>query len=175
MVCKTGAGLARHRSAQDVQTPANFIEAVERRFGRIHLDLAATEENAQADLRWGPGSKVPDSLVEDWTKREGLLWLNPPYGDIEPWARKCATCRDRSGWLLFLVPASVGANWFHEHVVPNSHVLELRDRLTFVGSSQPYPKDLLLSCFGFGMTGRSAWHWDTSKRKQSDRRLPDLV
>jgi phage N-6-adenine-methyltransferase len=174
-MARKGAGLARHQSKQDVQTPEEFILAVEARFGLLKFDLAATDENSQANQHWGPGSKVPDSLVEDWTLREGVLWLNPPFGDIATWAAKCATCRDRSGWLLFLTPASVGSNWFQQHVVPNAHVIELRDRLTFVGSADPYPKDLLLSCFGYGMTGRSAWHWDPRKRKQSDRRLPDLV
>jgi phage N-6-adenine-methyltransferase len=164
---KTGAGLARHQSVQDVQTPKEFIDAIEKRFGILRIDLAATNNNCQAQLHFGPGSQSPDALVEDWSVRGGNLWLNPPFGDIAPWAAKCATCRDRADWLLFLTPASVGSNWFHEHVVPNAHVIELRDRLTFVGSTAPYPKDLLLACFGFGITGRSSWHWDLRKTKRS--------
>jgi hypothetical protein len=112
-------------------------------------------------------SENSDGLAQDWGELSGNLWLNPPFGNITPWAKKCAEFRDRKGWTLLLVPASVGAKWFQTWVVPNAHVIELTDRITFVGSTQPYPKDMILACFGFGMTGRSAWAWDTRKKHRT--------
>ena len=163
---KTGASLNRGRSKQDIGTPSEFIEAAEARFGKIELDLAANDDNCVVASHWGPGSKISDSLGEDWSRLEGTLWLNPPFGNIGKWAKKCAGVRDRPGWTLMLVPAAVGSNWFQEYVVPNAHVLELRDRIKFVGSNDPYPKDLILCCFVFGVIGRNSWHWNSQVRKR---------
>jgi len=173
---RTGASLARHRSKQDIGTPRNFLDAIERRFGRIVWDLAANAENSVADEHYyGPGSKYGENaLILPWSgsgrRTHGTLFLNPPFGMIEPWALRCSEYRDRAGWLLLLVPAAVGSNWFQQHVAPNAFVFELVDRLTFVGSTQPYPKDLVLACFGFGVNGREPWHWDLSKRKAYERK-----
>ena len=45
---RTGAMLNRHRSNQVVATPPEFIAVVERRFGKITIDLAEPAENAKA-------------------------------------------------------------------------------------------------------------------------------
>ena len=42
----TGASFARGASEQDVGTPAVFLAAVVRRFGKLDVDLAATAANA---------------------------------------------------------------------------------------------------------------------------------
>lgn len=167
---KTGAGLARHRSKQDIATPQVFISAIEARFGEIAFDLAASPKNTKCDVFF---SENDNSLAQDWSSLSGNLWLNPPFGNIEPWAKKCAERKNDPRWTLLLVPAAVGANWFQQHVVPNAHVIELNDRITFVGSRTGYPKDLVLCVFGFGMTGRSWWHWDTKKKKAYERTPKD--
>jgi phage N-6-adenine-methyltransferase len=169
-VKKTGAGLARHRSKQDIGTPGIFISAVEARFGELDCDLAANKHNTKCDRFI---SEEQNSLAFDWSTLQGNLWLNPPFGNIEPWAKKCAERKNDPRWTLLLVPAAVGANWFQQHVVPNAHVIELNDRITFVGSKTGYPKDLVLCVFGFGMTGRSWWHWDARKTKAYNR-VPKL-
>lgn len=133
------------------------MTAVQKRFGPIAWDLAATAENAVAGPFYSPEQ---NSLVQDWNRLSGNLWLNPPFSDIDPWAAKCATTKDRAGWLFFLTPASVGSNWFSSHVLPNAFVLGLSPRLQFVGTNDPYPKDLILSLYGFGgMRGFQTWRW----------------
>jgi phage N-6-adenine-methyltransferase len=141
------------RSDQVVATPRNFLDAVENRFGPIGLDLAANESNAVCKLWLGPGSPLQggeDALAPavSWSGRT-LRWLNPPYSDLDPWAAKCAAERHHA-FIAMLTPASVGANWFAEHVHGKALVLAIRPRLTFVGSSDPYPKDLCLSVCGGG-------------------------
>ena len=154
---KTGASLNRGKSKQDYGTPPEFLEAVRLRFGPISFDLAATIENSVCgEWFYGP---TQDSLAQDWALHDGLLWLNPPFANIAPWAEKSAACRHRRGWLLLLTPASIGTDWFAEHVKDNAIVLGLSPRLTFVGTTDPYPKDLMLSCFGFGMSGFDTWRW----------------
>lgn len=143
------------RSKQDYGTPREFIEAVERRFGPISFDLAASSHNKVVDAYF---DERKDSLKQTWRRIPGLLWLNPPFGDIDPWAEKCADESKHGARIAFLTPASVGANWFQDRVVPSAHVLELSPRLSFDGV-HPFPKDLVLSVFYAGLTGRSGWRW----------------
>lgn len=150
-----------HRSEQAVQTPRDFLDAVEERFGRIYLDLAATRRNRVTHAYYGPRSHLEkDALAVAWPHhRSGLLWLNPPFGDITPWAFRCSEQRHRSK-VGFLVPASVGASWFREFVTPYAYVFELAPRLKFVGHSSAYPKDLVFAMYTpEGYVGREAWLW----------------
>lgn len=153
---RTGPSINRGRSKQDVGTPADFIEAVERRFGRITFDLAASAENTK-----GPAffTKEDDTLIQTWPLA-GVNWLNPEFSDIAPYARKCAVVAEvHAGLILLLTPASIGANWFADHVNGKAYVLGLSPRLTFEGSTDPYPKDLMLSVYGYGFRGFDTWRW----------------
>lgn len=127
------------RSKQDYQTPREFLDVVELRFGKITHDLAATSKNAVCDAFFGPDD---DSLAQDWSRLGGVLWLNPPYANIEPWARKCAFTGGSE--ILLLVPASVGSVWYARYVHPFSIVHALSPRPSFDGKN-PFPKDLILA------------------------------
>lgn len=161
-----GASHNRHASKQDYQTPPEFIAAVESRFGAIRWDLAADATNAKADRYYAaPDDKfvLPerrDALAQDWARDCGsqLCWLNPEFGNITPFAEKCAFEVQRGCRILMLTPASVGSDWFHRHVVPYAHVIELSPRMSFDGK-HPFPKDLILSVYMHGLTGRSYWRW----------------
>lgn len=144
------------KSRQDYGTPPAFLEAIVRRFGVIRTDLAASAENAVAPDYF---DEQRDSLQQDWALLRGVTFCNPPFADLEPWARKCAETRNRRGWTLLLTPASVGSTWFSEHVEGKAIVLALSPRLSFVGETASYPKDLILSCFGFGVDGFKTWRW----------------
>jgi phage N-6-adenine-methyltransferase len=143
------------RSKQNYATPLEFIAAVEKRFGRLTCDLAAEADNAVV-----PGAyynERDDSLSRSWTDPilGARMWLNPPFGDIEPWARKCAEARGRT--IYFLVPASVGSNWYAQWVHERALVLFLSPRLSFDGKN-PYPKDCILACYGH-QPGYQTWRW----------------
>jgi phage N-6-adenine-methyltransferase len=145
-------------SRQDYETPPDFLAAVARRFGNMHVDLAARADNAKASRFVTPEE---DSLTVPWARRfPGWRgWLNPPFADIDPWAEKCAleTVGDAMR-VHFLTPASVGAVWFSTHVFHRALVLFLQPRITFVGAEDPYPKDCMLSVFGMG-AGVDVWRW----------------
>ncbi|HEY3493315.1 MAG TPA: DNA N-6-adenine-methyltransferase, partial [Polyangiaceae bacterium] len=109
----------------------------------------------------GPDSAVTahqDSLTADWDI-PGNLWLNPPFANIEPWAKKCAEHRSRVGWILLLVPASVDAAWYSECVHGQAFVMPLNPRLTFAGADDPYPRGLVLAAYGFNVCGFEPWRW----------------
>jgi phage N-6-adenine-methyltransferase len=164
---RTGPSINKGRSKQDYGTPPEFIDAVVKRFGPLYADLAATNENKKALIYLGPDHPSPDlrdslALDIDWAELfpNKNLWLNPPFANIDPWAEKLAKqCRYRLGLSFFLTPASIGSNWFANHVAGKAFVLGLSPRLTFDGTDDPYPKDLSLSVFGFGLHGFDTWRW----------------
>lgn len=153
-------------SKQDYTTPLDFLRAVTNRFGHIRFDLAASLLNRVVTACF---TERENALVQDWAESAedhgSLLWLNPPFADIAPWAEKCAAEMQRPEWpggarILMLVPASVGANWWHEHVHPHAYVFGLSPRLTFGGCKDPYPKDLALCVYGACTgPGFAPWRW----------------
>ncbi len=153
-----GASFNRGESRQDWETPPELIRAVERRFGEIGFDLAAGPTNAK-----GPAGKYfdqgVDSLSQEWPTRI-VCWLNPPFGNTAKWVEKCAAEAARGCRILILLPAAVGSNWFEQHIHRKAFVLVLNGRVTFVGAEGPYPKDLMLCAYGWGV-GFDVWDWRT--------------
>lgn len=154
-----------HKSKQTYATPREFVLAVEKRFGAIVFDLAAEAETSKA----GPYScftKEDDALVKDWVEDAsgaGWLWLNPPFGDIASFAAKCAHESARGARILMLVPASIGSNWFRDHVLGKAMVLGLNPRMSFDGLAM-YPKDLMLCVYAHGVNGFDQWRWKENSR-----------
>lgn len=147
-------------SKQDYETPDAFLRAVTERFGVLEVDLAARRDNAKCSTFLTPEA---DSLSCDWGHYFGRnCWLNPPFGSIPAWAKKCAHTMAARGRrptrILLLTPASVATEWFAEHVEGKALVLPLRPRLAFVGEKDPFPKDLMLSVYG-ERPGFETWRW----------------
>lgn len=151
------------QSKQTYRTPKGFIDAVENRFGPITFDLAAEPETAWAKHFF---TKEDDAFRQDWLAPEmgDHLWLNPPFANIGEWAQQCsATMRlaRRELSISFLVPASIGAEWFASYVYPYAHTYAILGRLSFddVGV---YPKDCILARYhseAEGAYGFSVWDW----------------
>ena len=143
------------RSIQNYATPAEFIRAVKKRWDieEFDYDLAADGDNSQAPFHF---CEEEDSLKQNWTRLIGNLWLNPPFANIDPWAEKCARDAAVGRRIFFLTPASIGANWFANHVWKKARVFALQGRLSFDGKA-PYPKDCMLSVFPDN--GFEIWDW----------------
>ncbi len=153
------------RSKQDYQTPPEFIRATHKKLGieYFHVDLAATPENKQGLLWFGPESDYyTDSLSDDcdWAVCAPWSWLNPPYGNINPWVRKAwATTSTSDAKIAMLVPASVGSNWWRDWVHNKAHIILLNGRLSFDGKS-PFPKDCALLLYNRTYVGGyQVWSW----------------
>lgn len=145
------------RSEQSVGTDPQLVEAVISRFGPLAIDLAASPENTLVPHLYF--TEADDSLKQGWGLIGGNRWLNPPFSNITPWAAKCAaTAGHALSRTLFLVPASIGSNWFANHVHGKALVLALNPRLTFVGHKNPYPRDTVLCIYG-ETPGFDVWHW----------------
>jgi phage N-6-adenine-methyltransferase len=156
------------QSEQVVVTPDCFMRAVEARFGPVSFDLAATQSNSKSGKQYyGPGSTLGEnSLEQDWSTLVGICWLNPPYGrtlearnGLEDWTAKAAAATiSGHDCILILCPASVGSNWFVKNVWGKAKVYLLNGRITFEGHASPYPKDLMLLCYGVA-PGVDVWRW----------------
>ena len=162
----TGPTIKRGESSGDIWTPQVFIDAVERKFGTLQVDLAASLQNHKAPF-WL--TEQENSLTVPWHKfNDGRCWLNPPYGNIAPWAKKCAEESKLGAIILFLVPASVGANWYWDYVEPFADVYSV-GRMVFDNCfdkqgklvTTSYPKDLILCHYYSRCTGSrmQRWRW----------------
>jgi hypothetical protein len=175
------------RSRQDYETPQEFIDAINNDllkpppyYGPITMDLAATSDNAKAKMfvtpeidslfaPWYLTSYITDAILHTCVPfQQETAYLNPPFGRIEPWAKKCAETLpwlpenkyEYKGLILFLTPASIGSNWFESYVWPHARVYALKPRIKFVGEKHPYPKDCILSVYGTGIHERlDIWRW----------------
>lgn len=147
------------RSEQSVATPKDFLEKVKGLLGieEFDIDLAAEESNKVAYAFY---SKEDNSLKQDWGFG-GFCWLNPPFSNITPWVEKSYMESQKGAKIAALVPASVGSNWWSNWVENKAHVLLLQPRLTFVGHTSCYPKDLVLLLYTKWIKGgRYHWRWD---------------
>lgn len=152
----TGPTIKRGKSSGDIWTPWEFIRAVEKKFGPLAVDFASSgPQSAKAPIWITPEQ---DAFTVNWANAlanagdgAGLGWLNCEYGDIAPWANKCAMESEQSWRGLLLVPGSIGANWYWNYVEPYSNVYSV-GRMVFDNCfdkngqpvTTPYPKDLIL-------------------------------
>ncbi len=156
-------------SKQDHATPPVLVGAIGRQFeADFDLDLAATAENAKCGRFIAPEE---DSLSVDWKarlwqetedhafwrERPLAAWLNPPFRGVDPWMEKCREEADRGCRIVSLTLASLGTGWYRNHVEGNALSLVLRKRIVFLGQSDPFPKELMVTLWGFGLTGFGFW------------------
>ena len=152
------------RSEQVVCTPVEFLAAVKKRLGiegyGFGLDLAASHANAVAGNYY---TEEDDSLIQSWhgaNARGTWSWCNPPYADLRPWVAKAHFEASQGAMVAMLVAASVGSEWWREFVDGSAYVTFFGPRLTFVGHTSPYPKDLALLLYApFLRGGSTIWRW----------------
>jgi hypothetical protein len=160
------------RSKQDYSTPPEFLSAIARQFGPIDLDLACRVDNMVAPYGLAQDQGL-DALELDWAdpmywSKSGnvvvsgddlrVAFCNPPFGNLQPWASKVASCRWLPRWTLLLVPASMGSRWWVDHVLGRTMAFGI-PRMQFLGTDAVYPKDLALVAAGFGVAGHGYWDW----------------
>lgn len=160
-----------HRSKQDYATPADFIQAAKLKLGitEFAFDFAADASNAKAVHWWGETqNSLNQPMWASMLKPMQWAWLNPPFSKIDPWAAKCWEMKREGGQIAFLVPASVGANWFKHFVHGKALVMFLNGRLAFI-EGQPdelYPKDCILALYSPNLApGYKVWTWRRELRR----------
>lgn len=170
-------------SKQDHATPPQFLGAVQRQFGcRFTLDLAALPENRKCDRFFSPEF---DSLGQDWKSvleagadpfmdEDCAAWLNPPFRGVDPWMEKCKAEAAKGCRIVTLTLASLGTGWYRDHVHGQGYTLVLQKRMVFLGQKDPFPKELMLTLWGFGLTGFGFWtppDWAMRQDPESEKMI----
>jgi hypothetical protein len=159
------------KSVQTYQTPPELFDALWNAFNvEIAWDLAANEKNSAASHSYyGPGSKHgEDSLKEPWQNGVSCvdgsewMWLNPPYKNVSPWMKKCRDESRLGARIVTLTLACPGTKWYQKFVRGNALALTLTNRVTFVGESAPYPRELMICLWCNGLSGEGYWDWKKS-------------
>ena len=172
-------------SKQDYRTPADLMTACRKRFGPVGFDLAATASNAQHERYFAPSEIVTvegkgkdrniirtphhdsaayalDAFRHSWaeiSRQFGLCWLNCEFGAIADWSARCKLEGNEGARILLLTPASVGANWFSDHVAGCADIYYMKGRPAFI-AGEVYNKDCMISHYGPGATGMTCvWDW----------------
>lgn len=116
------------------RTDPDLIAAVQRDFGPITVDLAATMHDKVVHHFIGPEM---NSLTADWTAilSGGIGWLNPD-GDMSAWAAKCAEEALRGAKILFIAPGHLDNLWFQRYVWPHAAVFTIFPQLAYEGRMQ---------------------------------------
>lgn len=141
---------------QDYRTPPDFLSRTARKFGvQLTFDLACTSQDFIASSLDGfRHDQGHDALASAWPRMPDgeAAWCNPPFSRSSAFARVASEsphCR-----TLMLIPASVGSNWFAEHVAGRALVVFLRPRLTFLmPDGTPCPAGINRDCMLL------AWGW----------------
>lgn len=159
----SGPTIDRAASSGDIWTPWEFIRAVEKKFGPIAVDLAASDESAKAPCYI---TEHTNSLTQDWAclLDGGLGWDNPPFTNIAPWAKYHLEQWRKGAKTLLLVPMG-SQNWYWDYVEPYAQVYCV-GRMVFDNCynkqgelvTTPYPKDLILA------------HYDPNRHKRCPQR-----
>lgn len=112
------------------ETPANIFNY----FNSIYhfsFGLAASEHNKKCNLYF---DEEANSLIQDWHKIKGFLWLNPPYGkNLKFWIKKAYEEMQKGAKICMLIPASVGTIYWHDYIINKVPMIYFfRSRIQFL-------------------------------------------
>lgn len=139
-------GLMFSSKKEDWETPQAFFDEVDEEFN-FQWDLAANKKNTKCEQYI---DKSDDSLTVDWSKLQGNLWLNPPYGrDLKKWVKKAAETQLDDQFLVMLIPARTDTSYWHDYIFGKAEIKFLRGRLKFeidgnAKDAAPFPSALVV-------------------------------
>ena len=70
-----------------------------------------------------------DGLTKQWGTSN---FVNPPYSDIEPWAKKCREEQLKGNLSVLLIPSRTSTHYFHDWILPFAELRFLRGRVKFL-------------------------------------------
>jgi hypothetical protein len=110
------------------------------------LTPVAGDDGRQLDL-----AGCRDGLLLDWLTiaERGLVFVNWPYSDPDPWSQRCREHGARGGELIALCPARTDTKWWHACAPYASCVAFWKGRMKFErpggqkAAGAPFPSALL--------------------------------
>ena len=104
-----------------------------------------------------------DGLAIDWPLNR-LVFVNPPYSEMAAWSAKIAEQAARGVTIALLIPVRTDTRYFHDHLLPNLHCIELlKGRVKFIhpetlesGKAAPFPSMIVYFNYAPKRT-KTAW------------------
>lgn len=145
----------------DWGTPVKVVEAAEARWASVNknehfcLDVAASDENQKCH---GWILEYDNGLTSDWSRvhrecplgKQGICWMNPPYGDeIIEWVKKANEEALKNGVkTVALLPSRTDTKWFQDYCM-QWPVVFVRGRIKFEGADNAAPFPSVFVLFGY--------------------------
>lgn len=125
------------------ETPKDFFDKLNWRFGPFNLDPCATKESAKCINYY---TKDDDGLSKSWKGR--TVFVNPPYGrQINKWIEKAyRESMDNNTTVVMLIPARTDTRYWHDYVMKAKELHFVKGRLKFGSSnnSAPFPSAVVV-------------------------------
>ena len=124
----------------EYSTPWEIVEPLKKEFG-IEFDICASKENNKCLLYY---NKKDDCLTKDWSKINGNIWMNPPWGkEMQKFVRKALEESKKGKTIVCLLPVRSNTKWWHETIIDTkAEVRFLRGEIKF----NDLPRGLWLPC-----------------------------
>ena len=125
------------------ETPRDFFDKLNWRFGPFNLDPCATKESAKCVNYY---TKENDGLSKSW--KGHTVFVNPPYGrQIHKWIEKAYNeSMDNGTTVVMLIPARTDTRYWHDYVMKAREIHFVKGRLKFGDStnSAPFPSAVVV-------------------------------
>ena len=129
--------------ASDWETPQDFFDKLNWRFGPFSLAPCATKETAKCTNHYTVND---DGLSKSWKGHK--VFVNPPYGrQIHKWIEKAYNeSMDDGTKVVMLVPARTDTKYWHNYIMKAKEVHFVKGRLKFGSSnnSAPFPSAVVV-------------------------------
>jgi phage N-6-adenine-methyltransferase len=139
--CQRKKRLIHFKSQSTVwATAQETFDALHAEFG-FTRDVCATESNAKCPAYF---TEAQDGLRQ---RREGICWMNPPYGqDISRWVQKAYKSSLWGTIVVCLLPARTDTRWWQNYVLPSAEIRYLPGRQRFSDSPKnaPFPSAVVI-------------------------------
>lgn len=122
----------------DYATPDHIYDPLHAEFG-FTLDPCCTHENAKTKRHYTPDE---NGLMQEWG---GVVFMNPPYGDIKAWMAKALSESKKGATVVCLVPSRTSTAWWHDYAM-KGEIRFIRGRIKFVGEKHnaPFPSAIVV-------------------------------
>jgi phage N-6-adenine-methyltransferase len=128
------------------ETPQDFFDKLDWRFGKFTLDPCASCENHKTKKYY---TIENNGLAQDWGGE--TVFVNPPYRNLSEWVEKAYKESQKPGTkVVMLVPARTDTKYWHKYVMKASEIHFIKGRLKFGDSknSAPFPSAVIVFSSG---------------------------
>ncbi len=128
------------------ETPPEFFNLLERRFGKFTLDPCATVNTAKCKQCF---TEEEDGLTQSWVGNK--VFMNPPYGrGISTWLKKAyEESLQGDTTVVCLIPVRTDTQYWHEYCMKAAEIHLVKGRLKFLIdgeaiASAPFPSAVIV-------------------------------